>query len=934
MLPRPAWLAAGVVAAAAATQFIGCVAAATAVSGVVAAALGAEWLGRRRAAQLLAVVALGAALVVARVALAGGAGGGGALLVAPGGSDGGGAAAAPLPGESGTWRARVASVHSSRGQQIVTLAVEAPPLTCSANLPAFPPLAAGDTVAWSGRFRPLTNSDYDRWLASQSIAARCEADEVALEAHDESPGGWLERLRQASGDALERVLPEPEGGLSAAILVGLRDRVDRSVAADFTAAGVSHIVAISGWNIAIVAATVAALVRGRLSRRGRTVVTAAAIVAYTLFAGTSPSVVRAAVMAGAALLAVESGRGTRVSVTLAWAIALMLLADPATVSDAGFQLSAAATAGLVAWASPLTHRLGSAAPWLPGSIRECLGVSLAAQAATLPIALATFGRLAPIAPLANLVAVPLVPPAMAAGAVAFGAGLVGVVGAPGWLTGLVAMPAWALLAVLIGLVHAVASIPGANVTLPCPANLGAAAGAGLMLVWVHSQLRGARGTAASRTYRRSPADQAHAHKPDSRPRSGAPSKPRIDRRLAAALAGLVVMSGLVIAARPDGAVHVIVLDVGQGDAILVEGDRGSRMLVDGGPDGAALVRALDEFVPAWDRRLDVIALTHPHDDHSIGLAEAVRRYRVGRVFESGRPSDAPGYRALVDAVAGEGMELDRLRAGNSIRLDGCLLRVLWPDDGTIRPAELDPNATDNRKTNDASVVLLGEFESRRFLLMGDTEDDVDPILLARGLPHVDLLKVAHHGSATATSGALLEAIRPAVAVVSVGADNTYGHPAPSTMTRLRASSGRVLRTDQDGSVEVTLDATGVRVAPNRQVTDRQAADRQASDGVRFGGGAGLGSAGPGRSGLGGPVWTPARAETGGGRARLPLLYDSADVRPQPNRQRISPAFARSAGLALAPLLRRGGGGRLAGAPGRGSGALPRSPPRRVRRAPP
>ena len=123
--------------------------------------------------------------------------------------------------------------------------------------------------------------------------------------------------------------------------------MDKNVAAAFTAAGVSHIVAISGWNIAIVAATVAALMRGRLTRRRRAIVTILAIVGYTLFAGASASVMRAAVMAGVAMAAVESGRGSRVMVGLAWAMALMILVEPATVADVGFQLSAAATAGLL-----------------------------------------------------------------------------------------------------------------------------------------------------------------------------------------------------------------------------------------------------------------------------------------------------------------------------------------------------------------------------------------------------------------------------------------------------------------------------------------------------------------------------------------------------------------------------------------------------------
>jgi competence protein ComEC len=840
------------------------------VSAAVAAAvlvLGAALLdARRRSAGMhsLAVAALGAGIVAVRLA---------AGMVASGGTTGPGTV--PLPQEAGTWRAAVAAVHTTNGQQIATLSAADPAVVCASNLPAYPRLAVGDTISWKGRFRALSASPYDQFLASQGVAARCEAMSVTITARDESLAGRLERIRESSGDALQVVLPEPEGGLAAAILIGLRDRVDKGVAADFTTAGVSHIVAISGWNISIVAATISALLGG-LSRRRRSIVIVAAIVAYTSFAGASPSVVRAALMATVGLLAVESGRGSRVTVGLAWAITAMLVVDPGTVGDVGFQLSAAATAGLVTWAGPLTRRLDRLLPWLPGSIRESLGVSFAAQVATLPLALLVFGRLAPIAPAANLVAVPLVPPAMAAGAVAFAAGWLAVAGGPGWLAGLLAMPAWALLAAMIGIVHLAASVPGANATLPFPANAAAALIAALGALRLHRSLT------------QPPKRTAVTALPPP-PRRVEHLGPR--RRLAVLTAAfLVALSGCVVSAHPDGAVHIIVLDVGQGDSILLEGDRGSRILVDGGPDGSVLMHALDAFVPPWDRRLNAVVLTHPHDDHDGGLAMLMARYRVARAFESGWPAMSPAYRAWSEALQSHGVALERLRTGNQIRLDGCTLRVLWPDDGTSRSPALDPAAPDNRKTNDASIVMLGDYENHRFLLAGDAEDDVDPILLSRGLPTVDMLKVAHHGSATASSAPLLAAIRPAVAVVSVGAGNTYGHPAPSTMSRLRAAAGEILTTERSGSVEVTLDAAGVRVRLS----------------------------GESRAAIG-----PASGST---RPVSRLLYDSIDVRSEPWRERGLAAFFRSPDLAPAPFSSGGGDSRLAG-PARGIGwAIARSPP--------
>ena len=930
MLPRPGWLAIGVIVAAGTTSYaplngdsLEAVVAAMAVAlalGAAACVLHAS--GRRGLSLSLVVASLGASLVAARLATG---------LVAGGTSPPGSAGFAP---GTGSWVARVESAHVSKGQQIATISMSDPALRCGAQAPAFPRLMAGDTISWSGDIRPLTDGDYDRFLASQGLGASCRATAVAVVAHDDSPGGYLEALRQTSGDGLQRVLPEPEGGLAAAILIGLRDRVDRDLAAAFTTAGVSHIVAISGWNIAIVAASVAALLRGRLSRRNRSLVTIAAIVAYTLFAGASASVLRAAVMAGVAMAAVESGRGSRAMVGLAWAVALMILVAPATVSDVGFQLSAAATAGLVAWATPLTEWLGARLPRLPAAVRESLGISLTAQAATLPIALLAFGRLALIAPAANLVAVPLVPPVMAAGALAFGAGWLDTAGAPAPLTGLLALPAALLIGALIAVVRAAAAIPGANETLPFPANvIAAAVAAGLLLLMHRGLAATARARARSAGSRAgNPAGSRAGSPAASSAPAGLPSPAartaagllHVGRRWRWALLGaafLVALAGSVAAARPDGSVHIIVLDVGQGDSILLEGDRGGRILVDGGPDSAVLMADLDRYIPTWDRRLDAVVLTHPHDDHVAGLVAVVQRYKVGRAFESGWPSESASYRAWKSALAASGLTPSRLSTGETLKLDDATLRVLWPDDGTTRPAELDPDATDNRKTNDASIVLLGEYEGRRFLLTGDAEDDVDPILVGRGLPTVDMLKVAHHGSATASSDLLLAAVRPAVAVISVGAQNTYGHPNGGTVARLWDHSSRVLRTDQNGTVETTLDSTAVTVSVARgdpSAGPAAAARRPSASGADPAGVARRPSA--------------ANPDPPGGAA-LPacLLYACLDVRSEPPRERGTAAVTRTTGVAPSPFAggrRDGGLACLAGGPRRSVG---RSPPRGVGR---
>ncbi len=229
------------------------------------------------------------------------------------------------------------------------------------------------------------------------------------------------------------------------------------------------------------------------------------------------------------------------------------------------------------------------------------------------------------------------------------------------------------------------------------------------------------------------------------------------------------------------------------------------MLIDGGPDPNLLLVELDRRLPPWDRRIDILVLTHPHEDHVAGLALLLERYRVGRTYETGMRGPGPGYGAFRRALSSASAPPDGiLSTGARIALDDIAFRVLWPDPGRV-PRE-PPDG--GRSINDVSIVLLGEVAGRRFLLTGDVEDDVDPILARRGLPPIDILKVAHHGSATASTPAFLDAVRPRIAIVSAGADNPYGHPKRSTLDRLEATGARILRTDTDGSVTTTIEPDG------------------------------------------------------------------------------------------------------------------------------
>ena len=433
-------------------------------------------------------------------------------------------------------------------------------------------------------------------------------------------------------------------------------------------------------------------------------------------------------------------------------------------------------------------------------------MSLAAQAATLPVVLVTFGRLAIISPVVNLAVVPLVAPAMAASAVALLGGVATLLGAPALLATVFGLPAWFLLSVMVGIVEIGAGLPFASATLDPPWNVVAGVLAAAFPALVLAGRHWGWGGRPTRTG--SSPSPSPAVAPTAKRQSGS-RRPRPLRIAAASIAMSLVAATLVFAHRPDGSTRITVLDVGQGDAILVEGDRGGRMLVDGGPDPDRLLIELDRRLPPWDRRIDVLVLTHPHEDHVAGLALLLSRYRIGQVFEPGMRGPGPGYGAWNAALERAGAPArGRLVTGDRLAVDDLHFDVLWPDPGSVPPEPPDSG----RGINNVSIVLLGEVGGRRILLTGDVEDDVDPLLAARGLPPVDFLKVAHHGSGTASTVAFLDIVRPQVAVVSAGADNSYGHPARTTLEHLAATGAQVLRTDTDGSVEVVIGGGRMSVA--------------------------------------------------------------------------------------------------------------------------
>lgn len=264
-------------------------------------------------------------------------------------------------------------------------------------------------------------------------------------------------------------------------------------------------------------------------------------------------------------------------------------------------------------------------------------------------------------------------------------------------------------------------------------------------------------------------------------------------RLLLALAFFAAIAWFALRTLPDGRLHVWFLDVRQGDAILIQSPDGRQVLVDGGPSPTALFDQLGEVLPFWDRSLDLVVLTHPDADHMSGLIPLLERYEVGAALDSVVPGEQ-GAETWLAATSAAGVPRPAAAPGTRVQAGGAVLTVLGPPHG----------AEDG---NNGSVVLRLDYGTSSMLLVGDAEVEAERALLAGSGPlHADVLKVGHHGSSASTSAEFLEAVQPRLAIISVGAGNYFGHPAPDVLQRLQGIE--VLRTDARGRIEVVSDGKG------------------------------------------------------------------------------------------------------------------------------
>ncbi len=641
----------------------------------------------------------------------------------------------------------------------------------------------------------LPDFDYRDYLARRGVASVIDfPEEVRTIATGEGNPALaaLHSVRNRLGDALARALPEPQAALAQGIFLGQRSAIPTDLTDDLNATGTSHLIAISGHNVSLVAALIMSGLAWLIGRRQAALVALVAIAGYTALTGASPTVVRAAIMGSLFVLATLVGRPGSALTSITLAAAIMTGWHPFVIEDVSFQLSFAAILGLVYLTPMLQERaadllrswdVGTTEGGLAGGILEGMVMTAGAVMATLPLIALNFGRVSAVALVSNLLLVPAFPIILGSSALTAAAGVL-------WepLGHATAWFSWAALTYMIEIARFFAAIPLASFHVS-GFGAGHAAAAYLALAvfaWWLSRPR---------------FDPATASTPERTVTGGFGLRPVW--LLGAGFALFAALSWWAALGGSGGRLTVNVLDVGQGDAILVETPDGRNLLIDGGASGQAVTEALGRELPFWEHTLDLVALTHPEDDHLAGLIDVLERYDVKQVLATPREADTAAYEEWRELIRLEDIPYHEARVGDRVDLDdGATLRVLAPDEEMLAGGE----------PNDASLVLKLTWRQVSFLLAGDIEALSEEALLdSKADLRASVLKVPHHGSRTSTGAAFVRAVQPAVAVVSVGEENTFGHPARAVLDRLGGSL--LFRTDQHGTVRLSTDGERLRVQP-------------------------------------------------------------------------------------------------------------------------
>ena len=644
-------------------------------------------------------------------------------------------------------------------------------------------LEIGDAVRFSGTLEPLPGArnpgefDYGRYLALNGIQGFIsvrDSNAIALIARSKgpTPSGIIGRAQNGIYGVFDRYHKTEEAGYLKGVVFGYRADLSADLKQSFMNTGTIHILAVSGSNVVVVALIFSSLVGFlRVSRKIATLLTLIGLLWYMVITGLSPSVIRATIMGSAILGGSLLGRKGDVYNSLGFSALVMLMWDPLYLLDVGFQLSFAAVISIVYYYPKLEPLIGM----IPGKFvqiglvksgLQLFVVSLAAQIGTLPFTAFYFGRVSLVAVIANLIVVPV-----SGINVLLGFATVAFSFVSNWIAASYAALDDLLTSVLLKFVMWCSKVPFAYAETM---RVG-----GTFTVFYY--------TVVTLLF--------SLRKP---------------RALAWSVVALLVISNLIVyrqvLADSVPVLCATVIDVGQGDAILLELPNRHAILVDTGPKVMTNDSGERMIAPLLKRKgiedLDAIVLTHPHDDHIGGCRYLLDNFKIRRLILSDSSCPSRPFAETLTRARGMGIPILLVRAGESLQFDSTTRIFVLHAAPAIRPRDL----------NDESIVLKVAYGRSTLLLTGDASTRVEAELLNGGAAVLtsDVIKVAHHGSATASGADFLRTVKPKLALISVGRENKFKHPSPVTLSRYESLEIETRRTDLQGALVITSDGDHFR----------------------------------------------------------------------------------------------------------------------------
>ena len=659
----------------------------------------------------------------------------------------------------------------------------------------------GDRLQLQGMLKtPPENEEfsYRDYLARQGMYSIMSYPDTQLLERDQG-NKFLAAIYNLKSRLLEMVyqlFPEPEASLLAGILLGVESRIPEDLEEAFRDTGTAHIVVISGFNITIVAGLFAVLFGALLGKRLGALAAVLAIAVYTLLVGAEAAVVRAALMGGLSLFAAQVGRRQDGLNTLAFVAALMALINPMVLWDVGFQLSFTATLGLVLYAKPLTEAFTrfatrytspQTARRLAIPVEGFLFFTLAAQLTLLPVVAYHFRQVSLISLLANPAVLPAQPPVMVLGGLAV---LLGVLYQP--LGQWVAYLAWPFVAYTIRAVEFFARWP-----------LGVISFGDFALVWVavfYAVLLGLTFRGNIRNWISCQGGQPISGTKPSSPAGGTPPAGRLPTWFPSFALGFLGVATVLVwrtaLSAPDGKLHLTVLDVGSGDALLVQSPTGRFLLVDGGPSASRLSDALGRrLLMSW-RKLDYLVVAAGGDEQVAALPASLESFPPGNVLWAGPDAASYNSRRLQEQLSKDRVPVESIRTGQVLELGG--------------GAKLHVLAAGQR----GSVLLLEWGDFRTLLPVGLDFESMEALQADLTLTPVTALLLADSGYAPLSPPEWIARWQPQVVLLSVGAGDKLGRPDPETLAAVEGYT--LLRTDQNGWIELSTDGEQLWVEAERR----------------------------------------------------------------------------------------------------------------------